>query len=47
MDSILVLDLDIRRAIANKEVVISVFLKACDTVWKEGLIIKLAYMIQG
>ncbi len=47
MDSILVLDLDIRRAIANKEVVISVFLKAYDTVWKEGLIIKLAYMMQG
>ncbi len=44
MDSALVLDLDIRKARANKEAVVDVFLnieKAYDMLWMEGLEIKL------
>lgn len=44
MDSVLVLDRDIKRALVNKEVVIGVFLdieRAYDMLWKEGLVIKL------
>ena len=44
MDSIAVLDQDVKKAIINKEGVIAVFLdieKAYDSMWKEGLLIKL------
>lgn len=44
LDSIAVLDQDIRKAIINKESVLSVFLdieKAYDSMWKDGLLIKL------
>lgn len=44
MDSVLMLDLDVRRALANKEVVAAVFLdieKAYDILWKDGLVVKL------
>lgn len=44
MDSILVLDDDIKKALVNKEVVVGVFFdieKAYDMLWKEGVIIKL------
>lgn len=44
MDSIVMLDLDIRKALANKEAVVGVFLdieKAYDMLWKEGLGLKL------
>lgn len=44
MDSVSVLDQDIRRAIINKEAVVAVFLdieKAYDSMWREGLLIKL------
>ncbi len=44
MDSALVLDLGIRKALANKEAVVDIFLnieKAYDMLWKEGLEIKL------
>ncbi len=44
MDSVLALDLDIRKAKSNKEAVVAVFLdteKAYDILWKEGLVIKL------
>jgi len=44
MESVVVLDQDIKRAFNNKEVVVSVFLdieKAYDSLWKEGLMIKI------
>ena len=44
MDSVLALDLDIRKAMANKEAVVAVFLdieKAYDMLWKDGLGVKL------
>ncbi len=44
MDSVLALDLDIRKAKSSKEAVVAVFLdieKAYDMLWKEGLVIKL------
>ena len=44
LDSIAVLDQDIRKAIINKESVIGVFLdieKAYDSMWKDGVLIKL------
>ena len=44
MESVAVLDQDIRRAFRNKEVVVGVFLdieKAYDSLWKDGLLIKL------
>lgn len=44
MDSVLVLDRDIKRALLNKEVVTGVFLdteRAYDILWREGLEIKL------
>lgn len=44
IDSIAVLDQDIRKAVINKESVLSVFLdieKAYDSMWKDGLLIKL------
>ena len=43
MESVAVLEQDIKRAFNNKESVVSVFLdieKACDSLWKEGLMIK-------
>ena len=44
MDSVISLDSDVKKAMVNKEGVAAVFLdieKACDMLWKEGLIIKL------
>lgn len=44
MDSVAVLDQDIKRATINKEVVVAVFIdieKAYDSMWREGLLIKL------
>lgn len=44
MDSVLVLDHDIKKALVNREVVLTVFLdieKAYDMLWREGLVIKL------
>lgn len=44
MDSVLLLDRDVRKAFFNKEVVVAIFLdieKAYDMLWKEGLVIKL------
>lgn len=44
MESVAVLDRDVKRAFNNKEVVVSVFLdieKAYDSSWKEGLMIKI------
>ena len=44
MDSVAVLDLEIRKAMANKEALVGVFLdieKAYDSMWKEGVLIKL------
>lgn len=44
MDSVLTLDLDIKRAMANKEGLVAIFLdieKAYDMLWKEGLMIRL------
>lgn len=44
MDAILKLYLDIKKALASKEAVVAVFLdieKAYDSLWKEGLMIKL------
>ena len=44
LDSLAVLDQDIRKAIVNKESVIGVFLdieKAYDSMWKDGVLIKL------
>lgn len=44
MESVAVLDHDIKKAFNNKEVVVSVFLdieKAYDSLWKEGLLIKI------
>ena len=40
MDAVLSLDMDIKKAMANKEAVVAVFLdieKAYDMLWKEGL----------
>lgn len=44
MESVAVLDQDIKRAFSNRESVVSVFLdieKAYDSLWKEGLMIKM------
>ena len=44
MDAVLSLDMDIKKAMANKEAVVAVFLeieKAYDMLWKEGLQIAL------
>ena len=44
MESAALLDQDIKRAFNNKEVVMSVFLdieKAYDSLWKDGLLIKI------
>ena len=44
MDAVLSLDMDIKKAIANKEAVVAVFLdieKAYDMLWREGLLITL------
>ena len=44
MESVAILDQDIRRAFSHKEVVVGVFLdieKAYDSLWKDGLLIKI------
>lgn len=44
MESVALLNQDIKRAFNNKEVVVDVFLdikKAYDSLWKEGLLIKI------
>lgn len=43
-DSVIKLDLDVKKALVNKESIICVFLvieKAYDSLWKEGILIKL------
>lgn len=51
MDNVIALDYEIKRAFANKESLISVFLdieKAYDMLWREGLLVKLSrYGVSG
>lgn len=45
IDAVFNLDIDVKKAIANKEVVVAVFLdieKSYDMLWKEGLLITLS-----
>lgn len=45
MDNVVALDYEVRKALANKEGLIAVFLdieKAYDMLWREGLLIKLS-----